>query len=161
MMSHAESKRLLFIHIRDDEVGFFVFQRFYYIALAFFMARKETRTWKEFWDSLDSDCREFIAIFMECDEITPMDDSKISELDGMWIFDDHEFPMTQFADETYDEIKSYLPLELITRELRTEYGKHIGLFPLKHFDLMQKHLDKVGFKTDKVASLVTVDIRDY
>ena len=154
-------KRLYFVYVPGGDFGFFVFPQLYRIALTFYSAWEQAETWQEFQDYLDSECREYLQPFMQCDETTPRPDSKIDELDDMWIFNDSEFPMTQLAEETYTEVKAYLPLDLMNIELRTEYHHHIGLFPLDQFDPIEAHLDKSGFKVDKVASLVHVDLRNY
>jgi hypothetical protein len=161
MKPDEDRQKLLFMHIRGEDLGFFIFPQFYYIALNFFSARQQAATWGEFWSSLDSRCRDFLQPFMQNDDVKPEADSKIENLYEMWIFHDSEFPMTQLAEETYTEIKESLPLDLMSHELRTEYHHHIGIFPTDRFESLRAHLGEAGIEVDKVVTLVPIDFRHY
>jgi hypothetical protein len=152
----------VFLWCEDLEYGVFVTSEFWGFLELFYDAKSSSRTWGEFLNKIGDFGRRFVSIFNEADMLKPRDDDLIEEIQyEVFILDDHEFPITQCADETYNNYVEVLPALGAGREIRTEYGMCIGLYLKSEFLMMKEYMDKTGYAvTSKLFPFIT-DLHNY
>jgi hypothetical protein len=132
MNSHNQYKELIFLW--SDSNGVLVTRQHFEFLTKFYTAKKNSKTFGEFWCALGDHGREFVKVFMQSDSEFPRMDEQMKELESeIWILYDIEFPITQCAEETYTYYSDLMPSEYCKEKVQTEYGQFIGLFSVSDF----------------------------
>jgi hypothetical protein len=140
---------LLFLWGHDDEFGFFITRTLLNFVEKFVVAKENSNTWEEFLGSIGDYGRDFIAPFLENDDIQPKLSSPIAEIaDDIWILSDIEFPLTQCVEETYSIFcGTFLDIEGKVL-MKTEYGHTYELYPKIKYLEIKEILEKNGYSVD-------------
>lgn len=140
---------LLFLWQHDDEYGFFITRVFLNFVEKFVAAKENSITWKDFLVAIGDYGRDFIAPFLENDDVQPELTSLIAEIaDEIWILYDVEFPLTQCVEETYS---MFCHISLDTKGkvlMKTEYDRPYALYPKIKYLKMKEILEAHGFSID-------------
>jgi hypothetical protein len=158
-LRHAD---FVFLWHEDLEHGVFVTSDFYDFLERFYAARNHSKTWGEFLSEIGDFGRRFVSVFCEYDRPRPQDEDLIEDIrHDVFILDDREFPITQCADETYNDHAEVLPPLGAGREIRTEYGADIGLYLKSDFLTMKEYMDKTGFAITSKRFPFISSLHDY
>jgi len=152
----------VFLWWDDLEYGVFVTADFYEFLALFHEAKNNSRTWGEFMSGIGDYGRRFVNIFVESDELQPLDSDIIKDIeDDVFILSDYEFPITQCADETYNTYTEIFPPLRGGRKIRTEYGMDIGLYIKSDYLLMKEHMDGMGYNVTSKSPPFLCEIYNY
>ena len=157
----ADEKELIFIWWKDDEYGVFL-TRAHYDFLESFYGALCSKYWGVFWGLLGRSGQDYVAVFMQCDDIAPKDTDLLSDIESeVFILSDGEFPITQCAEETYKIFQCVLPEQYCEHKVRTEYGENIGLFPKSRFVEMKDIIEDEGYQVGVEVSPFPKSIHYY
>jgi hypothetical protein len=149
ILGSLATKKLIFLDF-DEHFGFFIEASRYDFSERFLEARASAGTWREFLGHFSADEVEFLECFMESDEVQPLPDDLLDSLsEDVWILFDGEFPIPQFAEETYATLQG-LSLKQVGKFeiIKTEYGAPIGIYETSRLDKLRDQLGKHGFSVE-------------
>jgi hypothetical protein len=153
---------LLFLWKHDDEYGFFITRVLLSFVKKFVAAKESSITWEEFLVAIGDYGRDFIASFLEKNDVQPELTSLIAELaDEIWILYDVEFPLTQCIEETYSifcDISLDIKGEIL---MKTEYGHPYVLYPKTKYLEMKEVLEAHGCSVDSELLSFPTNLYSY
>lgn len=152
----------IFVWWKLGDDGVFISREHYQFLLQFRRALATAELWGDFLEAIGPWGARFIAPFMQCDDIKPSANSKMTDLyDELFILHEEEFPLTQCAEETFTKHISRLLLDEPYDYLVTEYGMRIGYYSTARFVALKDKIECQGPTVDCKRAEFPLTLHDY
>lgn len=144
---------LIFLTWEQEGFGIFITRKRMDMLIKFKYLKNNIKNWGDFWTLCDPFMKEYLGMFMRCDEVKPKSkDSLIFLHDDLFILNDNDFPIIQLAEETTKDIHNKFYETCDYSIEYTEYGEAIDVIPLTELESMKDLGHEKGIYFDVVES---------